>query len=120
MPEAVALEGSPQPESRHARGRFVLAIKVLAFLLFIILLARALARADWEGTAARLGGVGPAVLLVLVPFPLALALDSTAWKLLFARLGIVVSFPRVWHVRFMTEAATVGLPAGGLAAEALG
>jgi hypothetical protein len=112
-----------QPKERHARhasrGRLLLALKAFALVGFVVLLGRALAQCDWTGAAARLRALGPAALLVLLPFPLGLALDTAAWSRLLARLGHRVPLPRLYRVRLATETLTTALPAGGLAAEAL-
>jgi hypothetical protein len=105
--------------SKPRRARVVLALKGAALLIFLVLLARSLSHADWAGASARLAAIGPAALLVLLPFPLALTLDSTAWKLLLARVGPRVPLAKLFRVRVATESLTVALPAGGIAAEAL-
>src|SRR5262249_16826355 len=106
--------------SPRGRARAVLAAKGIALLFFLVLLARVLAGADWAGALSRLRAIGPAALLILVPFPVGLAFDAAAGKLLFSRLDQRVSFMRLFRVRVATEAVTTALPAGGFAAEAIG
>jgi hypothetical protein len=111
----------PDAAARGRAGRRrVLAVKVAALAAFALLLARALGQADWAGTAARLRELGPAALLVALPFPVALALDAAAWKMLLARLGQRAPFARVFRVRVVTESLTTALPAGAVAAEIAG
>ncbi len=102
------------------RRRIVIAAKAAALLVCVALLARALTKADWAASLARLASVGPAALLVLLPFPLGMALDGAAWGLLLARLGHRVPLARLFRVRMATEAVTIALPAGGILTEALG
>ncbi len=117
MPPSV---GAPATEANEGRrGRLVLALKAAALLVFVILLVRALAHGDWSGAAARLRGIGPTALLVMLPFPLAMVLDAIAWGRIMARLGQRVPLARLFPVRVATESLTTALPAGGLAAEAL-
>lgn len=102
------------------RRRLLIAAKAAALLVCVALLGRALGRTDWTASFARLSGAGPLVLLVLVPFPLGMALDGAAWGLLLARLGHRVPLARLFRVRMATEAVTLAVPAGGLLTEALG
>ncbi|HEY8075375.1 MAG TPA: lysylphosphatidylglycerol synthase transmembrane domain-containing protein, partial [Labilithrix sp.] len=106
-------------EAASGRGRLVLALKGAAMLVFVLLLVRALAHEDWSGAAERLRSVGPAALLVMLPFPLAMLLDATAWGRIMATLGQRVPLSRLFPVRIATESLTTALPAGGLAAEAI-
>jgi uncharacterized membrane protein YbhN (UPF0104 family) len=108
-----------EAHSKHRRARLILAAKAVALLVFLGLLVRALLHADWAGASSRLSSVGPAALLVLVPYPLMLALDAFGWKLILARLGLRVPLAPLFRVRVATEAVSSGLPAGGIAAEAL-
>ncbi len=102
------------------RHRIVIAAKAAALLVCVALLARALTHADWTASLARLANVGPAALLVLLPFPIGMALDGAAWGLLLARVGHRVPLARLFRVRMATEAVTIAVPAGGLLTEALG
>lgn len=102
------------------RRRIVIAAKAAALLVCVALLARALTKADWAASMARLASVGPAALLVLVPFPVGMALDGAAWGLLLGRLGHRVPLARLFRVRMATEAVTIAVPAGGILTEALG
>lgn len=110
----------PDTPSRATRSRAALAFKALAALACVALLARVLGGAEWSRAAARLGDAGPAVLLVLLPFSLAVVLDATAWGLLLRRLGQVVPLARLVPVRTVTEAVTIALPGGALIGEVLG
>jgi glycosyltransferase 2 family protein len=98
----------------------LIAAKAAGLVACVLLLARALASADWAGSVAHLAAIGPLALLVLVPFPIGMALDGAAWRALLAKTGHRVSLTRLFRVRMATEAVTIALPAGGLVTEALG
>jgi uncharacterized protein (TIRG00374 family) len=72
-------------------------------------------RAGW----ARLVQTGPLALVILLPFPIALAIDSWAWGNLLAALGRKVPVRTLFGVRLATEAVGTSMPAGAVWAEAL-
>lgn len=102
------------------RSRASLALKVFTLAVALGLLGRALAVADLSSAFDRAARIGPALALAFLPFPAGLLLESAAWAGLFRRVGHDVSVPRLFRVRLATEALTLGLPSGGLFAEAAG
>ncbi len=112
---------SASPQSSPARrSRGWATLKGLLLVCSLILFARTLGHADWSAVGTRLARLGPWALFAFVPFPVALALDSYAWKLLLQTLGFPQPLSRLFRVRLSTEAVTFTFPAGGLFAEALG
>jgi uncharacterized membrane protein YbhN (UPF0104 family) len=106
--------------SARRRLRTVFALKALALLAAVGLLAKAFARANWKLVLGILASVTPAALvLVLVPFAVGLVAECAAWRRLFGRSG-GTSFARLLRVRVSTEPVNVAIPAGGLIAEVMG
>jgi uncharacterized protein (TIRG00374 family) len=101
------------------RRRAVQVGKSLVFLLCIALFFFALAQADLAAGFRRIVAIGPIVVLVLVPFPLALACDAVAWRTLLRALGHRVRWAPLFKVRLATEAVTNTTPAGAVWAEAI-
>ncbi len=66
-----------------------------------------------------LRAAGPAVLLAVVPFAVAQALDTAAWRDVFARLGQKLPLGRLYPIRVAVEAMTLSLPAGVVVAESV-
>jgi uncharacterized membrane protein YbhN (UPF0104 family) len=64
-----------------------------------------------------LGATGPLVFLAILPFALAQALDTAAWRALFGRLGHAPPLLRLYPIRVAVEAMTLSLPAGVVVAE---
>ena len=71
--------------------------------------------AAWD----RIEAIGPIALLVVVPFPFALAMDAWAWKGLLAALDRKVSWSDALQLRIGTEAVTNSAPAGAMWADAI-
>lgn len=101
------------------RKRAVQVAKSLVFVLCIALFFYALAKADLAAGWRRIVAIGPIVVLVLAPFPLALACDAMAWRALLRSLGERVAWSPLFKVRFATEAVTNTTPAGAVWAEAI-
>lgn len=78
---------------------------------------RAFAGVDWRGTVHALGGVGPAVPLVFLPFFGAMLLDSIGLQLLLRALGRSVPLRSLLSIRIGAEALHVTAPAGFLVAD---
>jgi glycosyltransferase 2 family protein len=116
-----------QPSSSSGRTTFVVRVlKGIAFLAALVVLIRACADADFAVALERIRNVGPLALLILVPYPIGILADATAWLWLMRKIkpggkpGGSASLARIFHVRMSTEAVTIVLPAGGLVAEVLG
>lgn len=62
---------------------------------------------------------GPALVFAVVPFALAQAFDTEAWRLVFARLSVRVRLYELYPVRVAMEAMTVSMPAGVVVAESV-
>jgi uncharacterized membrane protein YbhN (UPF0104 family) len=87
----------------------------LAVLLFL----RTLGAADFSRIRDLLGAAGPGILFALVPFAVAQAFDTVAWRHVFARLGPRLPFFRLYPIRVAVEALTLSLPAGVVVAESV-
>jgi hypothetical protein len=101
------------------RKRVLGVLKGVVFALCIALFVHALAKADLAAGLRRIAAIGPAVLVVLVPFPLALACDAMGWRRLLAALDHHVRVAPLLKVRVAIEAVTNTTPAGAVWAEAL-
>lgn len=95
-------------------------VRWLAFGLCLALFVHVLAAADLDAVGARIVALGPKVLVVLLPFPIALACDAWAWQRLVEALGHRVPLRRIFPIRLATEAVTNSAPAGAVWADALG
>jgi uncharacterized membrane protein YbhN (UPF0104 family) len=91
-----------------------------AFALAGALFVRALKGTDLSHTRELLGAAGPAVVLAVLPFTLAQAFDTAAWRNVFGRLGRTLPFLRLYPIRVALEAMTLSLPAGVVVAESVG
>jgi uncharacterized membrane protein YbhN (UPF0104 family) len=84
-----------------------------------LLVFRTLRSADLALTGRLLAASGPWVGFAVLPFALAQALDTAAWRLVLARLAARVSLLALYPVRVALEAMTVSLPAGVVVAESV-
>lgn len=75
--------------------------------------------APWGKAFEQCSNLGPWVLLVLLPHPLGLLLETTGWRQVIERLGGRVAFWRLFAVRLGTEALGQTLPAGVVFCESL-
>ncbi len=90
-----------------------------AFLGCVGLFIHALAQSDLTMAWERIRAIGPLALVVMVPFPIAIALDAWAWKVLLAGLDRHVPLGTLFKVRLASEAVTNSAPLGALLADAL-
>jgi glycosyltransferase 2 family protein len=95
------------------------ALKWAVCALCGFLLFRTLRGTDLAHTRQLLGACGPWILLGVVPFALAQALDAEAWRLVLARLAPRVRLDALYPVRVALEAMTVSLPGGIVVAESV-
>ena len=105
------------PPTSSKRGFAVL--RWVAFAACIGLFVHALAKSDLAAAWGRIEAIGPIALLVVVPFPFALAMDAWAWKGLLAALGRKASWWTLFVIRIGTEAVTNSAPAGAMWADAI-
>jgi hypothetical protein len=96
---------------RIARGILVLA----AVGALVALLRHTDARRLW----ALIAGRGPVMLLALVPFLVAMAVDTAGWRLVLGQIGQRLRYLPLLRIRLVSEGAMLSLPGGSLAAEAL-
>jgi len=94
-------------------------LRWVAFAACVLLFVHALAQADLAAAWGRIHAIGPLALVVVVPFPGALAMDAWAWKGLLTALGRKASWFTLFKVRIATEAVTNSAPAGALWADAI-
>lgn len=95
-------------------------LRLAAFLACIGLFAHALGNSDIGAAWQRIRTLGPQALVILVPFPFAIASDAWAWQRLLRGLGRHAGLAQLFRVRIATEAVTNSAPAGAVWAEALG
>lgn len=112
---------SELPSGRaRTRRRMAHVVRWLAFGICLALFVHVLAAADLAAVGTRIAALGPKLLVVLVPFPIALACDAWAWQRLVEALGHRVPLRRIFPIRLATEAVTNSAPAGAVWADALG
>lgn len=100
-------------------GRVVPVLRWAAFGACVLLFASALARTDLAGAWHRIRDIGLTSLLVVVPFPFAMAMDAWAWRGLLAAIDRKVSWSLLFVLRIGTEAVTNSAPAGAVWADAI-
>ncbi len=100
-------------------ARIFTILRWAAFLACVALFVAALAQSDLTLAWARLRALGPIAVIVMVPFPIAMALDAWAWKVLLAGLDRRVPFGTLFKVRLASEAVTNSAPLGAILADAL-
>jgi uncharacterized protein (TIRG00374 family) len=74
---------------------------------------------DFSRLWQLLASQGPLLLVILVPWGVTVALDSAAWRMIFARMGRVVSYPRLFGVRLSAEAVLMTVPTGSFVSDSL-
>jgi uncharacterized membrane protein YbhN (UPF0104 family) len=92
-------------------------LQAIALGLAVFCLGKRLAGSDLRGAVHLIFQVGPSALLALIPFLLAMTLDTLAQRTLLRALGQSVSFGTLYGVRLAAEAASMSLPAGAVFAE---
>jgi len=108
------------PKGGGGAGRgFVPVLRWAAFGACILLFVLALARTDLSGAWHRIKDIGLLSLLVVVPFPFAMAMDAWAWRGLLRALDRKVSWSLLFTLRIGTEAVTNSAPAGAVWADAI-
>jgi uncharacterized membrane protein YbhN (UPF0104 family) len=95
------------------------ALKIAGCMGALALFVRSVAGVDVHRAWAILEHAGPLVLLCGLPYALAVAVDSLAWRQLFASLGSDVKHGKLFIVRLALEAVSMSLPAGAVIAESL-
>lgn len=88
---------------------------MLGALLFARVLRQGHLEEAW-GLLRQLGWKSP---LVLLPYLVAIALDTAGWRAILRQLGQPVGFLRMLRVRIATESLLLGLPGGSILAETL-
>lgn len=85
----------------------------------VALFVHALTRTDLSAGWERIKAIGPVVVVVLLPFPIALVSDSFAWRRLLDALGPTARIRDIVRARLCTEAVSMSTPGGVIWAEAL-
>jgi glycosyltransferase 2 family protein len=104
---------------RFSAARVLKIVQWAAFAACVALFAHALAKSDLAMAWARIQAIGPIALVVMLPFPAAIAMDAWAWKVLLAGIDRRVTFWTLFKVRLASEAVTNSAPVGALVADAL-
>ena len=100
-------------------GRLVPVLRWAAFGACVLLFGSALARTDLAGAWHRIKAIGLLSLLVVVPFPFAMAMDAWAWRGLLQALDRKAPWSTLFALRIGTEAVTNSAPGGALWADAI-
>jgi uncharacterized protein (TIRG00374 family) len=94
-----------------ARGAFV--------VVALLALANTLRHADFDQVRRLVGSLGPMAALVLVPWGVAMALQTVGYARILQVLRRATSFPRLFSVMLSTEAVLMSFPAGAALAETI-
>jgi len=94
-------------------------IRVAILLVSVGLFVRVLWTADLGNVARILRDVGPAALLSVLPYGVAVTLDTAGWAAILRGLEAQVSTWRLLGLRLSTEAIHLSFPGGPLIAEGL-
>lgn len=105
----------PAPVARAGGGRPWWRVALVGAGL--VLVGRVLWGASWSRTGALLGQVGPALLLVPLPFLVGMSLDTLAWRRILRAIGATVPYLRLLRMRLAAESLAITAPAGAVAAE---
>ena len=101
----------PGPGRRIAR--------LLVLLVSVALFVRVLWMADLRNVGRLLAEVGPLALLAVVPYGVAVTLDTAGWAAVLRGLEARVATWRLLGLRLSTEAVHLSFPGGPLIAEGL-
>ena len=94
-------------------------LRVLILLLSVGLFVRVLWMADLHNVAHLLAEVGPLALLAVVPYGIAVTLDTAGWAAILRGLEARVATWRLLGLRLSTEAVHLSFPGGPILAEGL-
>jgi uncharacterized protein (TIRG00374 family) len=94
-------------------------LRVLILLLSVWLFLHVLLLADIRAVAHLLAEVGPLALLAVVPYGIAVTLDTAGWAAILRGLEARVATWKLLGVRLSTEAVHLSFPGGPLLAEGL-
>jgi uncharacterized membrane protein YbhN (UPF0104 family) len=114
-----ASPSEPPPLSSGPRPWWVHLGRILAVSLSAALFARVLWMADLSSVAELLARLGPLALLAVVPYAVAVVIDTAAWSAILNCLEARVSTWRLLGIRLSTEAVLLSFPGGALIAEGL-
>ena len=102
---------------RPGPGRRLL--RVLVVVLSAGLFVRVLWMADLRNVARLLADVGPLALLAVVPYGVAVTVDTAGWAAILRGLEARVATWRLLRLRLSTEAVQLSFPGGPILAEGL-
>jgi hypothetical protein len=97
---------------RTQRARLLLQLTGVGAAVIVIWLG--FRDVDFAEVAALITALGPAALLVLLPYLGSVSLDTCGWKRILRALGHRLPFPRLLAVRLSTEAVLMSAPGGNL------
>ncbi|CAN5924263.1 lysylphosphatidylglycerol synthase transmembrane domain-containing protein [soil metagenome] len=104
---------------RLSAARILGTLRWVAFAACVALFAHTLARSNLSLAWERIRAIGPLAVVVMLPFPVAIAMDAWAWRVLLAGLDRKVPFLTLFKVRLASEALTNSVPVGALVADAI-
>ena len=94
-------------------------LRVLVVVLSAALFVRVLWVADLRNVAGLLADVGPLALLAVVPYGVAVTVDTAGWAAILRGLEARVATRRLLRLRLSTEAVQLSFPGGPILAEGL-
>jgi hypothetical protein len=87
-------------------------LRIAAYALAGLALARLLWTIDLRAVAATLGAVGPVAALALLPLGFQVLLEAGSWRLLLAKLGHLITWGLACRVSLQAEAIRLSFPGG--------
>jgi uncharacterized membrane protein YbhN (UPF0104 family) len=114
----------PPASKRHGRApsrqqRLLSALAWVASALLVGLLVRQLLHVDFAHALSLIRRAGIATVVIALPYPAAMAIDTFTGGLLLKMLGHRVRFRDLYSVRLACEAVLLSLPLGTAIAESL-
>jgi hypothetical protein len=113
------VEAPASQRQRRRRRVFFAALRWAALAGCVALFVHALLQADLAAAWTRIRAIGPLALVILVPFPLAMAADAWAWQRLLAALERKVSVLELLDARLAIEAVMNSAPMGAVWGDAI-
>jgi hypothetical protein len=110
-------DASPAPPGLGRRLTPARLFRLLAVLVGVAVLVRLLAVAEIDRVRTLLGGLGPRLAWLLLPFPVGITLEALGWRSILRGMGARVRLWPLLRIRLGTEVVTRGMPGGTVASE---
>ena len=114
-PSAIRIEGRVARRPRRAASGW--AWRGLGVLAAVAPAVWVMRTASLAGVADLVAGAGPALLLVLAPFPLAMAAQAWGWRTILRAVDTSCPYRPLLRAQLASQAVVFTLPAGSIVAE---